>query len=1142
MESFFEMVPLILVGVFILVCLIGFLTGMVRGMKRSALRLAFTIGFLFIAGFLTPWVSGMLLNDLDLSFIGLSGSVTDVVMDMLAGIPQFSEMMTASPTLAALIGGIPVVFLNFIVFIMLALVLNTIGFIIYSIIAAIFVKKHTKVVVGDKVEKVKKKKYALIGGVIGIVQSLVLVFGVLIPVGGMISTAGDIINQHEVYAATEDNYSDTAKMLRDLMGEDVVGLIDAYNYGPFGITHQAVSFGNIFFDGIMSVDINGQVLVLREQLKNIANIYNDVAYLMSLFEDPDLVYADINFVRVNRVVDNIFNISGTGKIGAELTVYFINSMAEDMIAEDGDANIAELLSSISETLAEDPNLAATLKSDVKAIVNILEVLCKAGVVDEFVKENPDLDLIADMFAADGNKAVKDIIDGMYGSKTLRMLIVEGLNYGIGLVEDMIDGGSIARIDESRIKWTADTQVEGITKNVATETFNFVSKALEIVPIASKLTDGDISVKAVAGSLEIAGDLLDMIKDSPMFKAGVNNTDVYLSVINALNNSEKYNKWFDFNVLKADGVFKAQFKIVGDFLEVFGDLTDADAEINFAGFDYDAMEKVIDDLIASAIFNGIKIDFLLDLKEDYLADMEEGMASKILEAFFEEIDESSDGMHEVIAVNLKTVYKVVSLFGKSGILDIAISGQMDASAMLACFKDTEKTEFNSVIDDLIDRKVIKVALKELMDEMVTGIDSDIEPKNIEDINWASTKSGLKGIINDLYDAFDILEGSEIELDEIMNNLIFILSDEDLCDSLFGTTITEGLLPNIFTHIREIDLLVDTNNVPYVDIILKGMGLEGLTESGEPQATFLVLGNVAKHLRDEGIFADVFGDDFTMTEEKQEELVKTIIDKANMAYLVDQVVESNFLTGMLIEPLFSSMGEILEGVLPGAGFPEEAYEWLGGQKSEFSSIVGLVFDSLSVFENFDYETSDKSTVAALLDALKENRYRREIADNMALDPGIFGSVYDSILNLLRSQLGLTFDAAYNSYAEPWFINFGNLFNLIDTMQSVSFEFETGDFTLPSEIFDALGQIVTDMICGPTGDPEVKEIIESIFDSISDISTALTGSHSEGEMEEILSDLISDLESYDEGKIDEVVDILQGLTGFDLSKLKDFYTGSL
>ena len=194
------MILLILNILFALFLVLGFLFGFIKGLKKSALRIAFFLVSIIIAGVITPFISRLILN-IQITYNGELTSIEDIILSYINSSAQVSEITQASPTFLSLIENMPVMLVNLLSFVVLTYLVNLVGWVLYMVIACVFFKDKKVVDETGKKVKPKQKKWRIFGGLVGAVQGLTLAFLTFLPLSGLVGLYTDISISTQVVEA-----------------------------------------------------------------------------------------------------------------------------------------------------------------------------------------------------------------------------------------------------------------------------------------------------------------------------------------------------------------------------------------------------------------------------------------------------------------------------------------------------------------------------------------------------------------------------------------------------------------------------------------------------------------------------------------------------------------------------------------------------------------------------------------------------------------------------------------------------------------------------------------------------------------------------------------------------------------------------
>ena len=270
---------LILNIVFVVFIGVGFLQGLC-GIKKSALKFTCFIVGIVISAFLTPVISKAVMQ-IQIPYNGQIMSLSNIVLDVINQSLNLQEITSATPALAELFKNIPLMVGNLLVFIILCYVISFFSWIIYKILALVFIKKDAYEMKGGKKVKVKTKKYRLWGGALGLVQGFIMMFVTFAPISGVIGLVNDLSATTAVVAAAEENteLSPTAKIINENLPKEIQELLSAYEKTALGWSTGILGLDDVTLNNISSIKVNDYRISLRDEVLTLANVYDNVSFL-----------------------------------------------------------------------------------------------------------------------------------------------------------------------------------------------------------------------------------------------------------------------------------------------------------------------------------------------------------------------------------------------------------------------------------------------------------------------------------------------------------------------------------------------------------------------------------------------------------------------------------------------------------------------------------------------------------------------------------------------------------------------------------------------------------------------------------------------------------------------------------------------
>jgi hypothetical protein len=351
---------LALLTLFVLFVFFSFLYGVGRGLKRSWMRLATVVLFIGVIFLVTPAISRAVYNS---SIVVYDGMTIQQLVD--SKITEFAEdnaglverVRTIMPDFELFVLGLGFVVVNIVLFVVLYFFAKWVSWIVYAIFAKIFAKKYASK--ADKKAKIKTPQHRLWGGLVGIVQGLVLFFFLLIPINGLLGVVHKVADYDDRLvlgdetAATqslepEDNTSSGTEAADEVF--ETIGDIDGAFYGG-GSTGGKIYSGVMTFTGIRFLSdaaFNYQTTVKLESKETVV-LSKDLVLGAHLAEDAITFYNRIEDIRAKSDTDDYFDIlermNARDYAGARRIVNDVFKLSSFKIVNSAIAKTDELLAS-----------------------------------------------------------------------------------------------------------------------------------------------------------------------------------------------------------------------------------------------------------------------------------------------------------------------------------------------------------------------------------------------------------------------------------------------------------------------------------------------------------------------------------------------------------------------------------------------------------------------------------------------------------------------------------------------------------------------------------------------------------------------------------------------------------------------------
>ena len=551
------MILLILNILFALFLVLGFLFGFIKGLKKSALRIAFFLVSIIIAGVITPFISRLILN-IQITYNGELTSIEDIILSYINSSAQVSEITQASPTFLSLIENMPVMLVNLLSFVVLTYLVNLVGWVLYMVIACVFFKDKKVVDETGKKVKPKQKKWRILGGLVGAVQGLTLAFLTFLPLSGLAGLYTDISTSTQVVEADEgqdSNLSLSAQFLNENVPQEVKDYIKVYNDSAIAKFSGAIGLDDAIFNQVASVRVNNTKISLRDEVLNIANVYDNVGFLVDVDFSSFDTLKTLNYNSLLRAVDYIFNSKLLTTALPELVDYGFDKVLQ-MDEVQKDQSYVELIEVVRDELKKDEGVNENLKNDVVAVISTAKIMADEGIFEQIPTNeeitNQNISNILDILSANNKEVFNQIIDNIFNSKILNKAVIFGLNYGVDMLEDelkTLTQDDTLTLSNISLRDENMTLKKGEVSSLLSSAINIFKDVLE--EDLNAINDNyllvfDLNLEDIITNI---GSMMNALQKMNVF----NQTGIYDQIVTALGETE-YNNYVDFEIFKGDNVW------------------------------------------------------------------------------------------------------------------------------------------------------------------------------------------------------------------------------------------------------------------------------------------------------------------------------------------------------------------------------------------------------------------------------------------------------------------------------------------------------------------------------------------------------------------------------------------------------------
>ena len=587
--------------VFIVILVIGFFIGFWRGLKRSTASLIFGLVGVLLAFFLTPAITNAILG-INISANGTQTSINNYLVEMIKSASEDIEaLVNANPNLESFFAQLPSALVNVVVFIVLTLLVELVMYIIYKIIACIFLRY-----------KLGAKKHRITGGVVGAVKTLIIVVFAFMPLSALIGTLNNIMYEDTYFVmqipddTTVANAEDGEIIIDDgksegQTGEDqtegeqageqtteeakVNSLIDEYIPSEVknvisGLENNALIkiskvFGldNYVFDYLSQVTVDGEKVEVRKEIENIYPMANFVYQLRTFYDEEGLV--NLNNADLDRIEKYFNNFVDSGLFQSVLasTVANVIENYQDytFIA---DSQIVQEYQIILDDLKENlANLTTTKEKgeyfarDFKNIFSAFKTLAKSGTLDQ-IKDLSGVNEIINILTTEENLTVlQSALENVFSMNTIQDSISSVIKVAFEKIldEEVADLEDTSNYTDEQWK-NLSVKFTSILKIVGDINSEFSGGLEGVIKNPESLLDQ--SSETLTTTLSNVGSLLDELLSVDLFKTTTGaNTTIFDGILTEYNLTLPSDTVYKINITEGDELVKEETTI-SSYKELF----------------------------------------------------------------------------------------------------------------------------------------------------------------------------------------------------------------------------------------------------------------------------------------------------------------------------------------------------------------------------------------------------------------------------------------------------------------------------------------------------------------------------------------------------------------------------------------------
>ncbi len=368
---------------FVLILTGGFLVGLWRGLKRASFNLLVSVIGVLIALFITAPITGAVLN-IGIVYKGTKTPLNDLILTMLYENDKIANLVDGNPNLKTFVSGLPKALASAIMFLFITILVECIFYIIYKVIACIFLKNR---------EGQKKRK--LLGGAVGLVKTFIVAIFAFMPLAGLIGFGSKLYKTTDYSIQTVNATATTERpnLLKDKFadGEKIVKGLENNLY-----TKCSSIFGldNALFDYLSAVKVDGEKVYIRQDIQNAYKVV-DFGYQLSKAGVKEVDYEKIKYDKVIKPIENMTDSALFSKIISPTVADVIINYQDYSFLPEGNDDIYVAIGENLTAHKATNDLGDYFKNDILSVVQTVKSLGTNGTINDILElDNKDIKQIA----------------------------------------------------------------------------------------------------------------------------------------------------------------------------------------------------------------------------------------------------------------------------------------------------------------------------------------------------------------------------------------------------------------------------------------------------------------------------------------------------------------------------------------------------------------------------------------------------------------------------------------------------------------------------------------------------------------------------------------------------------------------------
>lgn len=511
--------------VFVVVLIGGFFIGFWRGLKRSIVNLVISLIGIIISFFVTPFITKTILN-ISISVNGQTSSINNVLVDSLKNNEEIASLIENNPNLDTFFSSLPAALANVLIFIVFALVVELVCYIIFKILALTCFKY-----------KPGAKKLRLFGGGVGLIKTFIFSIFIFMPFASLIGTLDYISQDKSYFVLAQEGKDGSAQnpehLIDSVLPSSLKPVISGLENNLLIKICGASNLDDAMFDYLTKVEVDGENVRVREEIKN-GYVIADYSYQLKNYYDANglVNFKNTNFKIIEKSVNNFAEGGLFEKIISSTLANVIENYKDYSFINniEGLDKIEPVLNDIADNLREmDDNsqIYQYFSSDIKEMFNIFKSLSTSGVLDQVASAQEE-NIIEILVKEENKTTFTQAIESVFNLNIIQDSAVSIVNLALDSVSEGLEEVGVDTTNWTEQDWS---DVSNSLVNII-ENYSDLSKEGDIFEVMSAPTilvekESEIDIESFTSKL---GTLIDEAREIKLLQTaqGTSILDKFLS--------------------------------------------------------------------------------------------------------------------------------------------------------------------------------------------------------------------------------------------------------------------------------------------------------------------------------------------------------------------------------------------------------------------------------------------------------------------------------------------------------------------------------------------------------------------------------------------------------------------------------------